>query len=168
MLIYIFNLIQFGLLTKKIQIELGEKSMAIAKEGDTVQIYYTGKLEDGTIFDSNIEGPPLNFTIGDNQVIKGFEEAVLGMTEGKSKHMVIPPEKGYGPRLETFMMVIKRSDLPPNIEPKIGMMLHGQSQNGDSIDGTVVKIKEETLTLDANHPLAGKKLSFEIKLEKIA
>jgi FKBP-type peptidyl-prolyl cis-trans isomerase 2 len=141
--------------------------MAEAKTGDLIRAHYTIKLEDGTVFDSSLEREPLLFSIGKGDVIPGFENTVTGMKEGETKTVSIPPKDAYGNYVDNLVFVLKRSDLPPDIEPKLGVMLHGQSESGESISGTIKEIKEKTITLDVNHPLAGKTLIFEIKLLEI-
>ena len=141
--------------------------MAQAKTGDLVRAHYTGKLEDGTVFDSSFEREPLLFNIGKGEVIPGFENTVIGMNEGETKTVSIPPRDAYGDYIDNLIFIIKKSDFPPDIEPQLGMMLHGQSESGESISGTIKEIKENTIVLDVNHPLAGKTLTFEIKLMEV-
>ncbi len=142
--------------------------MAQAKQGDTVKVHYTGTLEDGSVFDSSVERAPLEFTLGAGQLIAGFDEAVSGMSPGEKKVVKIPAEKGYGPRRDEMTAEVSRSELPPDLEPKIGMQLQANQQDGRSMVVTVVEVKDESVTLDANHPLAGKELTFEIELLEVA
>jgi FKBP-type peptidyl-prolyl cis-trans isomerase 2 len=138
--------------------------MAQAKQGDKVQLHYMGKLQDGTIFDSSRERHPLQFTIGEGKVIVGFEQAVIGMTVGEHKTARVPMEQAYGPHREDMVVTMERSKLPPGLNPKIGQRLE-MTQVDDQISlVTVIDASETTLTLDANHPLAGKELTFDIEL----
>jgi peptidylprolyl isomerase len=138
-----------------------------AKEGSTVKVHYTGKLEDGTVFGTSIGSDPLEFTIGDGDVIPGFEQAVIGMKPGESKTVTIPAEEAYGPYDNDLVGEVARSELPEDIEPEVGMQLQGTLESGAVIQYTVIAISESTVTLDANHPLAGKDLTFDIELVEI-
>jgi peptidylprolyl isomerase len=142
--------------------------MSQAKSGDTVTIHYTGTLEDGTEFDSSAGRDPLQFTVGSGQVIPGFDQAVEGMAVGDKKSVHIEPEQAYGPRQDQMIHEVPKSALPPNLEPEIGMGLQARNQQGENIRLTVTDVGEETITVDANHPLAGKALHFEIELMQIA
>jgi peptidylprolyl isomerase len=141
--------------------------MARAKYGGTVKVHYMGKLEDGTIFDSSFEGEPLEFTIGEGQVIPGFEDAVVGMDLNETKTVKIPVDKAYGPHRDDLLVVVNRSQLPADFEPEIGMALEGRQPDGSIVVATVIEISESSVTLDANHPLAGEDLTFEIQLVEI-
>jgi FKBP-type peptidyl-prolyl cis-trans isomerase 2 len=138
--------------------------MAQAKQGDTVQLHYMGKLQDGTIFDTSRERHPLQFTIGNGQVIVGFEQAVIGMKIGESKTARIPMEQAYGSRREDLVVTMDRTKLPPDLNPKIGQRLELTQVDDQTSLVTVTDSTETTLTLDANHPLAGKELTFDIEL----
>lgn len=142
--------------------------MAHAKQGDTVKVHYTGKLDDGTVFDSSVEGDPLEFTLGSGQIIPGFDEAVNGMAVGEKKVVQIPSEKAYGPHREDMTAEVPRGELPPEIEPAVGMQLQANQQDGRTMVVTVTQVKDENVTLDANHPLAGKDLTFDIELLEVA
>lgn len=141
--------------------------MSQAKSGDTVKIHYTGTLEDGTQFDSSKERDPLEFELGSGQVIPGFEKAVEGMAVGEEKSVTIDSDDAYGPRREQMVQEVPKTALPPDLEPKEGMALQAQGQDGQPINLTVTDIGEETITVDANHPLAGKALKFDIELVAI-
>lgn len=141
--------------------------MTKAKTGDTVEVHYTGRLDDGTEFDSSRDRDPLRFTIGQGQVIKGFEEAVTGLDEGQSVTNRIPAEEAYGPLREDLVVRAPRSALPENIQPEVGMMLQLQQEGGLPVPVTVTEVTDETVTLDANHPLAGQCLTFDIELVKV-
>jgi peptidylprolyl isomerase len=136
------------------------------KNGNTVQVNYTGKLSDGTIFDSSSGRTPLEFTLGSGKLIPGFEKAVLGMKVGEKKTIIIPADQAYGPYHKEMALEIPRSDLK-GITPQIGMQLQSTQKDGSVIVATIAKITETTVTVDANHPLAGKDLTFEIELLKI-
>jgi len=142
--------------------------MVQAKSGDTVKIHYTGKLEDGTVFDSSAEREPLEFTISGGQVIPGFEQAVLGMTLGESKTEKIPMDQAYGPHREEMVLEVSREQIPPDINPEVGQQLEIQQANGQSVPVFVTEVTDSQITLDANHPLAGEDLTFEIQLVEIA
>lgn len=142
--------------------------MATAKAGDTVSIHYTGTLEDGSEFDSSAGREPLQFTIGSGRIIPGFEEAVIGMAPGDSKTVTIPSEEAYGPYREEMVQEVTRSSLPPELTPQIGMQLRAATASGQPVTLTVVDMSESAITVDANHPLAGKDLTFDIKLLEIA
>ncbi|MCK9418213.1 MAG: peptidylprolyl isomerase [Nitrospirae bacterium] len=138
--------------------------MVQAKQGDTVQLHYMGKLQDGTVFDSSRERCPLQFTIGNGQVIAGFEQAVIGMKVGELKTARIPMEQAYGPHREDMIVKMDRSKLPSGVDPKIGQRLEMTQVDDQTSLVTVTDANETTLTLDANHPLAGKELTFDIEL----
>jgi peptidylprolyl isomerase len=140
----------------------------VAKDGDTVQVNYTGKLADGTVFDSSIGRDPLEFTLGKGNMIPGFEKAVLGMKVGEKKTVTITSDEAYGPHLDNMVVEVSRDRLPADTEPKVGQMLSATGQNGEEIRFTIISISDNgTVTLDANHPLAGKDLTFDIELVKI-
>jgi len=141
--------------------------MAEAKKGDTVKVHYTGKFEDGTVFDSSLEREPLQFTLGEGQVISGFEESVIGMNPGESKVAVIPAEKAYGPHREELVVVVDRDQFPPDLEPVVGQHLEVHQADGRVLMVKVAEVSGTSVTLDANHPLAGKDLTFEIELVEI-
>jgi peptidylprolyl isomerase len=142
--------------------------MAQAKEGDLVKVHYSGKLEDGTEFDSSADRDPLEFTIGKGEVIPGFETAVSGMAPGESKTVNIPPEQAYGPHQEGMVAVLERKDVPADLELSVGNQLEVSQEGGDSFLVLVTDFSETTVTLDANHPLAGKTLVFDITLLEVA
>lgn len=142
--------------------------MSQAKTGDTVKIHYTGTLDDGTQFDSSKGREPLEFEVGSGQVIPGFDQAVKGMEVGEQKTINIQPEDAYGPRHEQMVQEVPRSALPDDIEPEEGMALRAQQPDGQVINLKVTEVSEETITVDANHPLAGEALNFDIELVEIA
>lgn len=141
--------------------------MSDAKKGDTVKVHYTGRLDDGSVFDSSLDGEPLKFIIGEGHVIQGFEEAVEGMSPGEKKTVRIEFEKAYGPHYDEGVIVVERSGLPEDLKPKVGDVLQIPQHDGDPLIVTVKEITDTTITLDANHPLAGKDLIFEIELMEI-
>jgi peptidylprolyl isomerase len=141
--------------------------MARAKVGDKVRVRYRGFLNDGTMFDSSFETEPLEFTIGEKEVILGFEEAIVGMSEGDTKGVSISPEDAFGPYRKDLVLVVSKSDIPSHINPHLGMKLEIRSYSGGTALVTVANVKEETITLDGNHELAGKELNFKIELTEI-
>ncbi|MGK7940065.1 MAG: peptidylprolyl isomerase [Crocosphaera sp.] len=141
--------------------------MVQAKLGDTVKINYTGKLEDGTVFDSSVNRDPLQFSLGEGQVIAGFEEAVIGMSPGDSKSVTIPSEKAYGPYQEELVIVVDEQQIPSELSVEVGQQLQMRHSSGQAVPVTVTNISDDKVTLDANHPLAGKDLTFEIELVTI-
>jgi len=141
--------------------------MPQAKEKDTVKVHYTGKLEDGTVFDSSEGRDPLEFTVGGGQVIPGFDEAVVGLEVGESRTATLPPEDAYGPHREELVLSTDRGQFPEDAEPQVGDQFQLATQSGQRIPATVVEIEGDAITLDANHPLAGKALVFDIELVEI-
>jgi FKBP-type peptidyl-prolyl cis-trans isomerase 2 len=138
--------------------------MTQAKKGDIVQVHYTGKLEDGTVFDTSRSRHPLQFTIGKGQVIEGVEQAVDGMNIGEAKTATIPAEKAYGPRRDDMIVTVNRDQFPSDVKPDVGQRLEITQENDQVILVTVTDSTEATITLDANHPLAGKALTFNLEL----
>lgn len=141
--------------------------MTAAQQGNTVKVHYTGKLEDGSVFDSSLQRDPLEFKIGEGQIIPGFEKAVVGMETGQNKTVQIEPDDGYGPRHEEMVQVVDRSQIPSNISLEIGAQLQANHPEGGPIILTVTDLTEADVTLDANHPLAGRNLTFEIEVVAI-
>ena len=140
--------------------------MQKASTGDSVQVHYTGTLEDGSVFDSSRGREPLEFKVGSGQVIAGFDSAIAGMAPGEAKTVTIPAEEAYGQRREDLLFTIGREQLPDSIEPEIGQQLQ-MSQDGQVAVVTVAEVTDEAVTLDANHPLAGRDLTFELELVEI-
>lgn len=136
-------------------------------QGDKVRVHYTGKLEDGTVFDSSYGKEPLEFTIGLAQMIPGFEEAVLGMEVGEKKEQKIEYPDAYGEYRQDYLYKMDREKLPKDIEMKEGLMLYFKSEEGGQFPVYVKSVEENFVTLDANHPLAGKDLYFEIEILSI-
>ncbi len=140
--------------------------MAQAKTGDTVRVHYKGSLSDGTVFDTSRNRDPLEVTLGSGQLIPGFENAVLGMETGEERRVTIPAEDAYGPRREELILEVPRGRFPPDIEPEVGKQLR-MTQEGHDFVVVVQDVKEDSVTLDANHPLAGKELIFELELVEV-
>jgi peptidylprolyl isomerase len=141
--------------------------MTQAKTQDKVSVHYTGTLDDGTVFDSSVEREPLTFTLGEGQIIPGFEEAVVGMETGQKRTVRIPADQAYGPRRDDRLIDVPRDQFPPEIEPQVGQQLQVQQPNGQPAIVAVAQVSADTVTLDANHPLAGQALTFEIELVTI-
>jgi FKBP-type peptidyl-prolyl cis-trans isomerase 2 len=137
------------------------------KSGDTVRVHYTGTLEDGSQFDSSREREPMEFALGQGQLIAGFEKAVYDLGVGETCTVVLPPEEGYGEVNPDMVQDVPREMMPEGIELKEGIVLQGKADDGRVDTFTVVAFTEEKVTLDANHPLAGKALTFEIELLEI-
>jgi len=138
--------------------------MTSAKPGDTVRVHYTGKLPDGTIFDSSTQREPLEFSIGAGQVIPGFENAIVGMNPGDSKTQEIPSSEAYGPYRDEMVAAVNRQQIPEDLPISVGQQLQLQNSSGQVIPVFVTAVEDETVTLDGNHPLAGKDLVFDIQL----
>jgi len=137
-----------------------------AKTGDTVRVHYTGTLGDGRVFDSSEGRDPLEFTLGSGQVIPGFDDAVTGMSPGDVRTVTIPSTEAYGARRDEMVVMVPRSQFPDDLEPAIGQQLQ-VSQEGQTFVVTVTEVTGEAVTLDANHPLAGQDLTFELQLVDI-
>ncbi len=141
--------------------------MSTAKNGDNVKVHYTGKFDDGEVFDTSQGSDPLAFTLGAGQVIPGFDQALIGMQVGETKEVVIPPNQAYGERVEELVQTIKRDQFNlGDVEPEIGMALEMNTPQG-SVPLVITDLSETTVTLDANHPLAGESLHFALTLVEI-
>ncbi len=149
--------------------------MVQAQTGSTVKVHYTGRLADGEVFDSSLDPPgdssgigePLGFVIGSGQMIPAFEQGVIGMEPGESKTVNIPAEQAYGPHHPQGVMEVERSQFPPGMPLEVGSMIQGNAPSGDQVPFTVVEVTADRVTLDRNHPLAGKDLIFEIQLVQV-
>lgn len=142
--------------------------MSTVKKGDNVRVHYTGKFDDGQVFDSSDGGEPLAFTVGAGQVIPGFDSAMVGMQIGETKQIVIPPDEAYGQRVEELVQTINRDQFRlEGVEPELGMAIEMQTPQG-SIPLVITEMTETTVTIDANHPLAGEELHFDLTLVEIA
>lgn len=148
--------------------------MAQAKKGDRVKVHYTGRLDDGSVFDSSechddcgCPSSPLEFTIGEGEVIPGFEEAVTGMGIDETKSVHIPVDQAYGPRMEEMVAQVPRTDLPADMVPEVGQQLEVTQQDGSVFPVMITEVTDSQITIDANHPLAGENLNFDIRLVAI-
>jgi FKBP-type peptidyl-prolyl cis-trans isomerase 2 len=141
--------------------------MSTARHGDTVKVHYTGTLDDGTIFDSSSGRDPLEFTIGKQSVIAGFESAVVGLGVGEKKSISIAPEDGYGEYTTDLVATVERSQLPTDLELAPGMVLQGDTPQGP-MKFMVTLVEGNDVTLDGNHPLAGKQLNFDLEVVEIS
>jgi peptidylprolyl isomerase len=163
---------EMPVLDKSISSRLGStkgKTMAQAKHGDSVSVNYTGKLDDGTVFDTTSDRYPMQFTIGGGQVIRGFEQAIVGMSPGESKTVTISVDDAYGPRNEKMVRTVDRDRLPADQKLEVGqrLQLSRSGSEGETASATITDISGESVTLDGNHPLAGKNLTFDIQLVEI-
>ena len=138
-----------------------------AKAGDAVKVHYTGKLEDGTVFDTSEGSEPLAFTIGVGEVIPGFDQAVIGMRVGESREVTIQADDAYGERNEALSQTLDRDQVRLGVEPELGMNIEMHAPDGTVIPLTITEVTEKTVTLDANHPLAGLNLHFALQLVQI-
>ena len=138
--------------------------MIQAKRGDTVKIHYTGRFEDGTEFATSINTEPLEFAIGEGQVIPGLEQTVMGMSPGETKTAEILADQAYGPYLKKKVVAVNRNRFPSHVELQIGTMLGTRKAGGEKIRRIVTAVSETRVTLDGNHPLAGEDLTFDLKL----
>ncbi len=149
--------------------------MGQVREGDRVKVHYTGRLEGGEVFDSSLcldEGcgcdtAPLEFTVGAGEVIPGFEKAVIGMSEGDKKTFTIAVDEAYGKRNEELVVAVERGNIPEDINPEVGMRIEVTQEDGQEFPVIVTAVNDTHVTLDANHPLAGRDLTFDIELVEI-
>ncbi len=141
--------------------------MTQAKAGDTVRVHYTGTLTDGTEFDSSSGRDPLEFTVGSGQIIPGLDKEIPGMAPGEKKQVTIAPEEAYGERDPSRVQTIPRDKIPDNIPTDPGTQLQMQTPQGQAIPVTVMEASDSEVTLDANHPLAGQALTFDVELVEI-
>jgi peptidylprolyl isomerase len=137
--------------------------MPKVKDGDAVKIHYTGSLKDGTEFDTSVGGDPIEFTVGEGKLIPGFEQAVVGMAAGEKKTFNIPFDEAYGPRRDELIVTVDRDQMPPDLNPVVGDDLVMERED-QQFRVRVLEVTDEHVTLDANHPLAGEDLSFEVEL----
>lgn len=141
--------------------------MSKVKKQDTVSVHYTGSITDGEVFDSSREREPLVFKVGEGKLIPGFEQAVMGMEVKETKKVTIPSDKAYGPVRKELIQKVPKEQLPDHIDPEVGQRLVSKTPEGKEIVFNVVDVATEEITVDANHPLAGKDLDFEIEVLEI-
>jgi len=142
--------------------------MAQAETGNTVKVHYTGKLGDDVLFQTSVGRKPLQFTIGQEQLIPAFEQALIGMSPGESKNIKISADEAFGPYREELVQTVDRSQFPAELEPEVDQKLNMSNDGGRTIVVTVIDFSESGVTLDANHPLAGEDLAFDIELVETA
>lgn len=142
--------------------------MTQVKSGDTVRIHYTGTLTDGSTFDSSAGRDPLEFTVGSGQIIPGLDKAMPGMEVGEKKQVTVPADEAYGQPNPAAQQAVPRAEIPDHIPLDLGTQLQVQTPDGQAMQVTVVQVTDQEVTLDANHPLAGKDLTFDIELVEIA
>jgi peptidylprolyl isomerase len=140
---------------------------ATAKTGDKVKVDYTLKLSDGTVYDTSVGKTPFEFTLGQNEAIAGFDKAVIGMKVGETKTVTIPAAEAYGPHLDSLLVTVDRSTIPDGAELQVGQELQATQADGTTVTYPIVKADDKTVTVDTNNPLAGKDLTFVIKLLEI-
>lgn len=141
--------------------------MSQVKANDTVRVHYTGKLTDGRVFDSSLEREPLEFTMGKGQLIPGFEKGILDMKVSEKKTVNIPVDEAYGDSRPELIQEVDKSQLPEDIKPEVGMGLVSKSPDGQEMNLVVKEVKEESIVVDANHPLAGQDLIFDLEVIEI-
>jgi peptidylprolyl isomerase len=142
--------------------------MEQAKYGDKIKVHYTGKLTNGRVFDSSIDRNPMVFTIGQEQMIPDFEQAFVGMSPGESKRITISSDRAFGSYRENLVTKIKSGNISPELEPKVGQRMDASQRNGQKVVVTIKAVTESGVTVDANHPLAGEDLTFDLELIEIA
>lgn len=142
--------------------------MQQVKKGDTVKIHYHGKLTDGTTFDSSEGRDPLEFEVGSGQVIPGFDQGVTGMAVGEKKTIHIPADEAYGQKQEDMIMEFPKDRFPEDMAPEVGMQLNMSNGQGQNFPVVIVEVRESVVVLDANHPLAGEDLIFDLELVDIS
>lgn len=141
--------------------------MSKVKEKDTVRVHYTGKLDNGEVFDSSVDREPIEFNLGEGQLIPGFEKGLIDMAVNEKKTLNIPMAEAYGAHSEELIQEVPSNELPEEVKPEVGMKLMSKLPDGREIPLTVTEVKEESIMVDANHPLAGKDLTFDLELIEI-
>ena len=141
--------------------------MSKVKNENKVKVHYTGTLADGTVFDSSREREPIEFTVGGGEMIKGFDEAVVGMDVGETKNFTIEADDAYGHRRDEMVFKVDRSQLPEEMEPQVGQHLQTEAEGGQPVILEIIEVGDAQVTLDGNHPLAGKDLSFDIEVVEV-
>jgi peptidylprolyl isomerase len=159
----------FGLLNQfqTFLLREGKVRLSKAKNGNTVRIHYTGKTADDTVFGTSIPDKPLEFEIGSGVVLSALEKCIIGMEEGEKRTITVPPEEAFGPRRNELVSVVNKSEIPDHITPTLGQHLQFKRADGRIIDVMVTGMTKEGIVLDANHPLAGHTLNFEIEMIEI-
>ncbi len=143
---------------------MGEQKERVVAVGDQIRVNYVGRFENGSIFDSSEGHEPLEFTVGEEQVIAGFEKAVIGLKTGESRKVEVAPEDGYGVHVPEMVAEVERHNIPDNEKLILGSMLEVGLEDGQTLEVQVVELSDDMVVLDGNHPLAGKDLHFEIEL----
>lgn len=138
--------------------------MTQAQAGNTVKFHYTGKLDDGTVFDSSAGGDPLEITVGNGEIIPGVDQALAGMSPGEEKEVTISADEAYGPHRSELIQEVERAQIPEHVDVSVGNRLQGKDPSGRTMHLTVIGASDDKVTLDANHPLAGKDLTFDLKV----
>ena len=141
--------------------------MAHPRSGDTITVHYTGRLADGRVFDSSEGREPLELTVGEGEVIPGFEHALTQMEPGEERTVTIPADEAYGPHRPELMVSVDRAELPDHIQPEVGQQLQVRADDGHTAIVTVAEVSDGQVTLDANHPLAGEDLTFDLRLVEV-
>lgn len=141
--------------------------MAHPRSGDTVKVHYTARLDDGRVLDSSKERDPLELTIGEGKPFPGFDEALTQMEPGEERTVTIPADRGYGPHRPELMVAVDRTEFPNDIQPQVGQQLQVRHEQGQVSVVTVAEVSDEQVTLDANHPLAGRDLTLELQLVEV-
>ncbi|HEY4617969.1 MAG TPA: peptidylprolyl isomerase [Flavobacterium sp.] len=141
--------------------------MSQVKENNTVKVHYTGKLSDGQVFDSSEGKEPLEFTLGQGRLIPGFEKGLIDMKLNEKKTITITPDEAYGAVREDLIQEVAKTELPPEIKPEVGMGLVSKSPDGQEMNLLVVEVRDQSIVLDGNHPLAGKDLIFDLEVVEI-
>lgn len=138
-----------------------------AQAGDRVRVHYTGTLDDGTVFDSSRDGDPIEFEVGSGEVIAGFDRAVTGLEVGETREVELEPDDAYGQRSDELVIDVDRADLPEDLDPEVGQTLAVEDPDGEEMAAWVAEVGEDAITVDLNHPLAGRTLTFEVELVDI-
>ncbi|MGD9056373.1 MAG: peptidylprolyl isomerase [Desulfobacterales bacterium] len=141
--------------------------MKEAQVGDLVSVHYTGKLKNGEVFDSSKDRDPLEFTLGDKELLAGFEDGVVGMKAGQSKSVTLEPENAFGDRREDLLLKLPKKEFPQHITPSVGLQLRLSNAEGKEMTVVITEVGEESVTLDGNHPLSGQTVVFDIELLEI-
>ncbi len=139
-------------------------SSRMIQKGNTIKVDYTMRLEDGAVVGSTVKEEPVEFTVGEGEVIPGLEEAVVGMHVGDSRTLNIPYEEAYGPRMEDLVQDVERGFLPEGFDPQLGQVLEITDEQGDSLTAVVIGVESDKIKLDANHPLAGKNVILDLRI----